>query len=176
MPLSFVRFVMQNYYSICRLIHNTNIALFFFHSKANPSFHLGFPDGSDCKENARDAGDLGLIPELGRLPREGNGYPLQYSCLGNPMDRGAWQATICGVTKFSLALWNKAKYPSLPCNYIWSYNWVMVNEMLVEVLCGSFWDFSLKASDMQCLSLSASCSLEQDIMAGAPADILDPEE
>ena len=116
MPLSFVWFVMQNYYSICRLIHNTNIVLLFFHSTVNPSFHLSFPHGSDCKENACDAGNLGLIPELGRSPGEGNGYPLQYSCLENPMDRGAWQATICGVTKFSLALWNKAKYPSFPCN------------------------------------------------------------
>ena len=106
MPLSFVRFVMQNYYSICRLIHNTNIALFFFHSKANPSFHLGFPDGSDCKENARDAGDLGLIPELGRLPREGNGYPLQYFCLENLMDRGAWQAVIHGIAKS----WTRLSY------------------------------------------------------------------
>ena len=46
-----------------------------------------------------DAGDLGLIPGLGRSPGEGNGNPLQYSCLENPMDGGAWWATVHGVTK-----------------------------------------------------------------------------
>ena len=52
---------------------------------------MGFPGGSDGKESARNAGDLGLIPGLGRSPREGNGYPLQYSCLENSMDRGKEQ-------------------------------------------------------------------------------------
>ena len=47
------------------------------------------------------AGDMGLIPGLGRYPGGGNSNPLQYSCLGNPMDRGAWQATVHGVTKES---------------------------------------------------------------------------
>ena len=51
---------------------------------------LGFSGGSDGKEYAWNAGDLGLISESGRSPGEGNGYPLQYSCLKNPMDRGAW--------------------------------------------------------------------------------------
>ena len=46
-----------------------------------------------------DAGDPGLFPGSGRSPGEGNGNPLQYSCLENPMDRGAWQTAICGVTK-----------------------------------------------------------------------------
>ena len=46
-----------------------------------------------------NAGDLGSIPGLGRAPGEGNGNPLQYSCLENPMDRGAWWATVHGVTK-----------------------------------------------------------------------------
>ena len=57
---------------------------------------LGFPDGSVVKNppaNAEDIGDAGSIPELGRSFGEGNGYPLQYSCLGNPMDRGAWQGS-----------------------------------------------------------------------------------
>ena len=48
---------------------------------------------------ACNAGDLGLIPALGRLQGGGNGYPLQYSCLENSMDRGAWQATVHGVAK-----------------------------------------------------------------------------
>ena len=53
-------------------------------------------DGSDSKESACNAGDPGLIPELGRYPGEGNSYPLQYSCLDNSMDRGAWQASPLG--------------------------------------------------------------------------------
>ena len=59
----------------------------------------GFPGGSDGKESASDAGDPGSIPELGRSPGEGNGNQLQFSCLKNSMDRGAWQATVHGVTK-----------------------------------------------------------------------------
>ena len=59
----------------------------------------GLPGGSDGKESARNVGDLGLIPGLGRSPREGNGNPLQYSGLENSMDRGTWQATVHGVTK-----------------------------------------------------------------------------
>ena len=60
---------------------------------------LGFPYSSVSKESACNAGDPGLIPGLGRSPGEGNGNPLQCSCLENPMDRGAWQATVHGVTK-----------------------------------------------------------------------------
>ena len=60
---------------------------------------LGFPGGSDSKESACNARDLNLILGSGRSPREGNGYPLQYSCLENPTDSGAWQATVHGVTK-----------------------------------------------------------------------------
>ena len=59
----------------------------------------GFPGSSDGKESACNAEDLGLIPRLGRSPGVGNGYPLQYSCLENPKDRGAWQATVHRVAK-----------------------------------------------------------------------------
>ena len=59
----------------------------------------GFPSGSAGKESACKAGDLGSIPGLERSLGERNGYPLQYSCLENPMDRGAWWATVCGVTE-----------------------------------------------------------------------------
>ncbi|CAI9157067.1 unnamed protein product [Rangifer tarandus platyrhynchus] len=52
--------------------------------------HSGLPGGSDSKASACNAGDLGLIPGLGRSPGKGNGNPLQYSCLENPMDGGAW--------------------------------------------------------------------------------------
>ena len=51
------------------------------------------------KESACSTGDLGLTPGLGRSPGEGNGYPLQYFCLENPMDRGAWWAIVHGVAK-----------------------------------------------------------------------------
>ena len=63
------------------------------------SLGWGFPSGSDGKESACDAGDLSLIPGLGRSPGEGNDNSLQYSCLGNPMDRGAWQAIVHGVAE-----------------------------------------------------------------------------
>ena len=60
------------------------------------SMHL--PCSSDGEESACNAGDLGLIPGLGRSSGEGNGNPLQYSYLENPMDGGGWQATVHGVT------------------------------------------------------------------------------
>ena len=60
---------------------------------------LGFPGGSDHKESACRAGDLGSIPGLGRSPGGGNGNSLQYSCLEDSMDRGAWQATVYGVAE-----------------------------------------------------------------------------
>ena len=61
--------------------------------------HEFLPGGSDDEESACNAGELGSIPGSGRSPGEGNGNPLQYSCLENSMDRGAWQATVHGVIK-----------------------------------------------------------------------------
>ena len=60
---------------------------------------LNLPGGSDDKESVCNAGDPGSIPRLGRYPGEGNGNSLQYSCLENPVDRGAWWAKVHGVTK-----------------------------------------------------------------------------
>ena len=60
---------------------------------------IGFPGGSEDKASACNAGDSGSIPGLGRSPGEGNDNPLQYSCLENPMERGAWKATVHGVLK-----------------------------------------------------------------------------
>ena len=60
---------------------------------------LGFLGGSVVKNLPANAGEAGLIPGQGRSPGEGNGNPLQYSCLGNPMDRGAWWAAVHGVTE-----------------------------------------------------------------------------
>ena len=64
-------------------------------------FVMGFPSSSVGKESACNAEDLGLIPGLGRYPGEGNGKPLLYSCLENPIYRGAWQATVHGGLKES---------------------------------------------------------------------------
>ena len=68
-----------------------------------------FPGGTAVKNppaNAGDARDLGSVPGLGRSPGDRNGKPHQYSCLGNPMDRGAWRATVHGVSK-SRAYWTE---------------------------------------------------------------------
>ena len=62
---------------------------------------MGFPGGSVVKNLPANARDVGLIPYSGRFPRGGNSNPLQYSYLGNPMDRGAWRATVYGVSKES---------------------------------------------------------------------------
>ena len=66
----------------------------------------GFPGGSEVKASACNAEDLGLIPESERSPGEGNGNPLQYSCLENPMDGGAWWATFHWVAKSQILLSN----------------------------------------------------------------------
>ena len=69
-------------------------------------FSVGFPGGSEVKASACSAGDLGSIPRLRRFPGEGNGNPLQYSCLENPIDGGAWWATVHGVAKSQTQLSN----------------------------------------------------------------------
>ena len=60
---------------------------------------MSFPGGSDGKESTCNVGDPGSTSGLGRSPGEGQGNPLQYSCLENPMDRGTWRITVHGVTK-----------------------------------------------------------------------------
>ena len=62
---------------------------------------MGFPGGSDGKESSCNPGDPGFDPWWERYPGEGNGYLLQYSCLENSVDRGAWRATVHGVAKES---------------------------------------------------------------------------
>ena len=61
------------------------------------TYFKGFPGGSAVKNPSVNSGDMGSIPEWGRSPGDRNGNPFQYSCLGNPMDRGAWRATVHGV-------------------------------------------------------------------------------
>ena len=65
------------------------------------AYHFQFPRWLSGKESICNAGDVGLIPEWGKSPGEGNGNPLQYSCLENPMDRGTWWATVYRLTKKS---------------------------------------------------------------------------
>ena len=68
-------------------------------SSSSRGIYKGFPGGSVVKNPPANVGDMGLIPGSGKSPRERNGNPLQYSCLKNPADRGAWQASVCGVAK-----------------------------------------------------------------------------
>ena len=74
--------------------HNIHTSFFL-----SSSYFGGFPCSSVGKESAYHTGDLGSIPWSGRSPGEGNGNPLQYYCLENPMDRGAWQAIVHGVAR-----------------------------------------------------------------------------
>ena len=76
---------------------------------------MGFPGGSEVKASASSVGNLGSIPGLGRSPGEGNGNPLQYSCLKHPMDGGAWWAIVHGVAKSQTLL---SDFTSLHFKYI----------------------------------------------------------
>ena len=106
-----------------------------------------FPGGSDGKESACNSGDPGLIPGSGRSPGEGHGNPLQYSCLENSMDRGAWQAIVHGVTKswawLSLVL--KTLESSLDCKEIQpvhpkgDQSWVFIGRTDVEAETPILW-------------------------------------
>ena len=80
--------------SYYKVIHLTN-------TWQTPTTFWGFPYNSNGKESGCNARDLGSVPGLGRSPGEGNGYLFQYSCLENPMDRGAWQTTVHGVIEES---------------------------------------------------------------------------
>ena len=86
--------------------------------------NLFLPHSSVSKESACDAGDSGLIPGLARFPGEGNGNPLQYSCLENPMDRGSWRATVHGLAGVRLYLVTKPPPPA---------SWV--RECFMDVMC-----------------------------------------
>ena len=88
------------------------------HTHTHTHTHIyGFPGGSEVKASACNAGDLGSIPGLGRFPGEGNGNPFQYSCLENPMDGGAWWATVHGVAESDMT----ERFHSLTHSYIYIY-------------------------------------------------------
>ena len=74
---------------------------------------MDFPHSSVSKGSACNVGDLGSIPGLARSPGEGNGNPLKYSCLENPMDRGAWWATVHGVARVGHDLATKPPPPQV---------------------------------------------------------------
>ena len=81
--------------------------------KTHHAYVVGFPVGSVVKNLPANAGDAGLIPRSGRSPGEGNGNPLQYSCLENPVDRGVWQATVHGVAESNTTACTYARKPML---------------------------------------------------------------
>ena len=80
---------------------------------------LDFPGVSEVKASACNVGYLGLIPGSGRSPGEGNGNPLQYSCLENPMNGGAWWATVHGVTKSQTRLSDCTHFINAIINHLW---------------------------------------------------------
>ena len=83
-----------------------SVTFWWFLRYFKPSTGMRLPCGSEGKASACSAGDLGSIPGSGRSPGEGNGNPLQYSCLENPMDRGAWRATVHEVAESQTRLSN----------------------------------------------------------------------
>ena len=91
------------------MLHTTTIYILFSSTHGtsqgeiweDPNRDAGFLSGSNGKESTTNA-DQSSIPGLGRYPGEGNGYPLQHSCLQNSMDRGAWQATVHGIRELDM--------------------------------------------------------------------------
>ena len=92
-----------------------------------PILSQGFPGGSDSKESACNARDLGSIPQSRRSPGEGNGYPLLYSCLENPMDAGAWRAGLESKSQTLLSDLKKKKKDILSQRDLLLFNWIGVN-------------------------------------------------
>ena len=93
-------------------------------------FPGGFPGGSDSKESAYSAGHLGSIPGSGRFPGEGKGNSLHYSCLENPIDGGAWQATVRGVPKS----WTRRRFHFLSFLSFFSFScYVLFNYSFISV-------------------------------------------
>ena len=89
----------DQYWSVAQELGTPALNDFFNLAKGAQRGDGEHPGSSDGKESACNAGDWGSIPGLARSPGEGNHNPLQYSCLENPMDRGAWQAIVHGVAK-----------------------------------------------------------------------------
>ena len=98
---------------------------------------LGFPRGSEGKASGCNAGGPGLIPGSGRSPGEGNGGPLQCSCLENPMDRGAWQATVqwgsLVTNTFPFQVWFRAKIWNIFTKELWGY--ICIIKIIIAYSC-----------------------------------------
>ena len=110
-----------------------------FHSMIiNVSFICQFPGGSEVKVSASSVGDLGSIPGSGRSPGEGNGNPLQYSCLENPMDRESWQATVQGVAKSRTRLSNFTMGSNI-------HNFIIIhrNKVVISLAIFSLWSLGM---------------------------------
>ena len=104
MKLQYIEFLKSKYSFASFSEPLTDVNLFIYYYVLCITYvhaYVGFPGRSNSKEFACNAGYLGLIPGLRKSLGEENGYPLQYSCLGNPMDRGAWQATVHGVAELN---------------------------------------------------------------------------
>ena len=125
----------------------------------DPTIPLGFPGGSDGKESARNAEDPGLIPGSERSPGEGNGNPLQYSCLENPKERGAWQATVHGVTKSWTRLrteWLTVSLLTIP----FAFNYRKKKEEDIKTIGLSNWGSYLKSKSIKILSSTLNRMLD----------------
>ena len=88
-----------------------------------PMAFRGFPDGSEVKNQPAQVGDADSIPGLGRSPGKGNGNPLPYSCLENPMHRGAWRVTVKGVAESQTWSLEETVKFRMTCQICW--NWIV---------------------------------------------------
>ena len=116
-----------------------------------------FPGGSEGKESACSVGGPGLIPGLGRSPGEGNGNPVQYSCLENPMDRGAWRATVHGVTKSRTQL-------TLSLSLTHTYTHTHTEERVGEGLFGSLGLENNELMYMEWINNKSYCIVQETIV------------
>ena len=114
-------------------LHSLACGLFDARDFITLTSELGNPGGSDGKMSTCNVGDLGSVPGLGRSPGGGHGNPAQYSCLENPMDRGAWQAAVHRVAQS----WTQLKRLSMGSNSRVSQAWriVVVPELLQILQC-----------------------------------------
>ena len=102
----------RNFGWMCtKMTVDITVSLICYYSLVPTMCQIGFPRSSVGKESACSAEDPGSVPGLGRSPGEGTDNPLQYSCLENPMDRGAWQVMVCGITRVRQDLMTKLPPP-----------------------------------------------------------------
>ena len=125
---------------------------------------MDFPGGSEGKASNCNAGDLGSIPGSGRPPGEGNGNPLQYSCLENPIDRDAWWATVHGIAKsrtqlsdFTFSISFLSIHKSIKYTYLCMY----------KHLCIVFLNFTFLALKMFFILLKASWNFQTNALSSS---------